>query len=373
MTVTGLVFSITMLTLAQTSAQFGSRLLRTVLQSNVTQFTLGVFLSTSVFCFVVLRNIRELQDAESRQAFVPHLSTAVAMLLGLASLAVFIYFVHHVSRAIQAQSIVKAVSDEFQSAIHRLFPEKVGEEDDPVEFQSALSESAPLAIIKANRVGYLQAMNVEALVQFACHYDVVILFTVSPGDFIVSGGQIGSIQAGDVAALPQNYSAKINDCLIVGEQRTPRQDIGCPINELVEVAVRALSPGINDPLTAISCIEYMTNGFADLVQRKPSAPFRSDNKGDLRLMLKTVETSQLIDSGFHQIRHYASNTPVVLLRMLECLAVIAQFTNDEKILNTLRKHGEIIKRTCGDQITEQLDCQEMIERIESLNHTIEAR
>lgn len=370
-TVTGVVFSITMLTLAQTSSQYGSRLLRSVLQSNVTQFTLGVFLSTTVFCFVVLRNVREFGDADSREAFVPHISTLASLVLGLISLIVFIYFVHQVSRAIEAQTIVRVVSNELLSAIDRLFPQKIGEEpeeDDPTDIRFL---NMPLRVIRSDKLGYLQSINGESLLEYATEHDLVLHVGYMPGQFVYKDSILCAIHTGNHENLPTNFDQIINDCFILGNRRTPRQDIECPINELVEVAVRALSPGINDPFTALSCVDHLCNALIQLVQRKQAPDVRADESGAVRLYLDSSDIHAMINTSFNQIRQYAGGAPAILIRIVEGLTEIAKFTTDSKTLSTLERHCNMLSRTCEATVPEAEDCQDFQKRVDQFHRVLE--
>ena len=364
-TVTGVVFSMTMLTLAQTSSQFGSRLLRSILDHNVTQATLGAFLGTSAFCFIVLRNVREYSATENSAPFTPHIATAAALVAGGSCLIVFIYFVHSVSSSIQAQSIVETVAHELDDAINGLFPDPVdAEQHDQTEKRIQLETNSSSLKVGAQKSGYLQSVNEESLLALAQKENMTIQTHLYPGQFVFQEMPICSVISHDRERLDDRFLSEVNQCFNVGNRRTPRQDIECPIHELVEVAVRALSPGINDPYTALACLDYLGNGLHTLVQRKVPSPERYDGEGQLRLIIKSGSIVSAIDAAFSQIRQYGSNSPAVLIRMIESLTVIAQATTDSTLLATLSRHCDMILRTAQLQIAEVHDRDDIAHRAE---------
>lgn len=368
--VTGVVFSITMLTLAQTSSQYGSRLLRTVLKNNVTQVTLGVFLSTAVFSFAVLKSVREPENGVAE--FVPHISTFMAMLMGLFSLIVFIYFVHHVSTAIQAQTIVRTVFHEFEDAINRLYPTVDSGEDSHVpDDLSDINAKKSLKNCYARSAGYLQGIDTETLVALADRYELLIRSEIHPGEFSPKGGLLCSIVLCEqLTEITDAVLDEIAACFITGVQRTPRQDIICSINELAEVAIRALSPGINDPFTAISCIDYLSSGLAMLVQRQPTSPLIRNRSGRLRLVLQAVCLEEIFGAAFHQIRLYGASDPEVLIHLSVALNRVAHQTRSEQSLTVITQHCNMLARVNEARTTELLRQNQVTEQIQKCRETI---
>lgn len=361
-TVTGVVFSVTMLTLAQTSAMFGSRLLRAFLNHNITQFTLAMFLGTSVYCFSILWMIRAVDGEEMS---VPLLSVSVGLLAGLGSLATFIYFIHHVSRSIQAQTVVRNVALELEDAIDRLFPEQLGdagalEQGDP-EAHDPLDEQHGITI-ESRSTGYLQAVDEQTLLEFAVEKDLVIRLVRRPGDFLAVGTPIAIASAQPVDDLAE----RIRECFLTGSRRTPRQDIECTVRELVEVAVRALSPGINDPHTAESCIDYLGAALTQLVQRKMPSAFRHDHEHRLRVIAKPTSFRDVLDAAFDEIRRHGRGNVSVTARLVETLVAIAQKTSRPADRDALLRQAAMLERGCEAELEEKYDRADVRERLREL-------
>jgi len=367
-TVTGVVFSITMLTLAQTSALFGSRLLRSFLNHNVTQFTLAVFLGTSLYCFTVLRTIREVNGGD---VFVPHISVGVGLLAGLASLATFVLFIHHVSRAIQAQTVVRNVAHELDEAIDRLFPHQIGEGDDhDDETDSHIpSDAEDEGIVESTSDGYVQAVDGPTLMELATEYDMVIRLLRRPGHFIAAGIPIAVLHP---PQPDEGLAERINACFLNGSRRTPRQDVECAIHELVEVAVRALSPGVNDPHTAIACIDYLGAGLMRLSRRSLPSPYRRDGTGRVRVIAEPITFGDALDAAFNEIRQHGCRTASVVIRLAETLLVIARKVTRPDDRDALLRQAAMLERGCEQGLTEKLDQADARRKLQELRELLQA-
>lgn len=365
-TVTGVVFSITMLTLAQTSALFGSRLLRSFLNHNVTQFTLAVFLGTSLYCFTVLRSVREVHGGD---VFVPHLSVGAGLLAGLMSLATFVLFIHHVSRAIQAQNVVRNVALELDEAIDRLFPEQLeqhGGRDEPIDLPIPDDPDGE-TVVESTSDGYVQAVDEPTLLELATEHDIVIQLLRRPGHFIAAGVPIAALQP------PQTdgeLGERINACFLTGSRRTPRQDVECAIHELVEVAVRALSPGVNDPHTAIACIDYLGAALMRLSQRSMPSPYRRDDEGRVRVMSDPITFGNALDAAFNEIRQHGCGTASVTIRLAETLLVIARKVTRREDQDALLRQAAMLSRGCEHALAEKLDQEDVREQLSALHELL---
>lgn len=363
-TVTGVVFSITMLTLAQTSSMFGPRLLRSFLNHNVTQFTLAVFLGTSLYCFAVLRTI---QEVDGGTIFAPHLSVGIGLLAGLGSLVTFVYFIHHVAYSIQVQNVVRNVALDLNGTIDRLFPEHLGEapEDEPDSNVNFEGEQA--TVIESTSTGYVQALNADSLMQIATSHDVVIRLERRPGHFIAHGTPIAAI-------LPpqpdEDLAAEINSCFLTGVRRTPRQDVECAIQELVEVAVRALSPGINDPHTAISCIDYLGASMIQLSQRAFPSPVREDDQGRVRVITGVTSFGDALDAAFDEIRQHARDSAAVMTRLAETLLAIARKLRRPADRDAVLRQAAMLERASEDALPEKYDRADVRERLRKVRDAL---
>lgn len=345
-------FSVSMVTLSLTTSQFGSRLLRTFLNSNATQVTLGVFLGASVYCLLVLQSIVTEED----QTFVPHLSIGLAVTSTVAAIGVFVFFMHHVAQSIQAQTVVRSVAADLDRAIEVLFPEKIGDAIEPnnendQEKTDSVDDHA-IAVCSEDE-GYLQAVDGGRLLDLAHDRDIVIELAYQPGDFVV--GETPLVRVISAARCDEELCEEIRSAFVTGSRRTPRQDIKCAIEELVEVAVRALSPGVNDPFTAVACIDYLGAALRRLASRKTPQPLRYDGEGKLRVIARPVTFEDALESAFGQIREYGRGSAVVLLRLLRALEIVAAEVNSSTAANAVKQHSEMVLSSARRNLQEDAD------------------
>lgn len=319
-TVAGLTFSITMLTLQLASSQFGPRLLRNFLRDRGNQLVLGTFIATFVYCLLVLRTVKGVEGS----SFVPHISVAVGILLSIASLAVLIYFIHHTAHSIRVETILASLAAETGAAIERLFPEKVGREV-PAEREPDRSmapvDAATARLIRPERSGYVQMVDGDALMNRAVDLGIVVHLAVGPGAFVTPDDVLMSAAPG--ARIDAAAADGLRAALVIGAERTPNQDLAFSIRRIVEIAQRALSPSVNDPTTAIYCIDRLGEALARLAERKMPEARRLDPEGHLRIVVQPVSFATLAHDSFSAVARYGmADADVVraLLRMLDRLA-----------------------------------------------------
>ena len=354
-------FSITIVALQLASSNFGPRLLRNFMQDTGNQIVLGTFIGTFIYCLLVLRTIHG--EGEGHSLFVPQLSVTVGTGLAIASIGVLIYFIHHASTIIQASHVITQVSGDLDKALKRLFPEKIGEGkpnnsrqvgEIPANFDS---EASP---IKATGEGYLQAIDDDELMKIARQYNLLVRLTTRPGKFIVKGSDLARVSP--QKQVNQSLNQQINDAFILGKERTEYQDVKFPIDQLVEIALRAISPGINDPFTAIRCIDRLSAGLSRLAQRDFPSPYRYDDEQNLRVIVEGVTFEGLIDAAFNQIRQYSKSDVAVTIRLLEAIACIATYTRNSKQRKALRRQAEMILNTSREQISPEQDQKDVQEK-----------
>lgn len=359
MSVAGTVFSITLVALQLASSQFGPRLLRNFMQDTGNQIVLGTFISTFIYCLLVLRTIR----GEDYDVFVPQISVTVGILLAIASIGVLIYFIHHVAVSIQSSHIIAEVGKDLNKAIDRLFPENIGHsvsdrqrwvEEIPANFER---EAAP---ILATGSGYLQALDEEQLINIAKSKDLLLRLVCRPGKFIVQGRELVTVWPGKL--VDRKLTKQIRDTFILGKERTEQQDAEFPINQLVEIAARAISPGVNDPFTAIRCIDQLSAALCLLAEREFPSSYRFDEDNNLRVIADRVTFAGLIDAAFNQIRQYSKPDIAVQIRLLEAISTIAKHTENKKYRQVLLHHANMIKRASDEQVSENCDRQDIQER-----------
>ncbi|MDQ6892289.1 MAG: DUF2254 domain-containing protein [Acidobacteriota bacterium] len=369
-TIAGVVFSLTLVALSLASSQFGPRLLRSFMRDTANQLVLGTFVATFLYCLLVLRTIRRADET----AFVPHLSVTIGALLAIASLGVLIYFVHHVSVSIQADEIIARVGAELVDGIERLFPEQIGEGLPSAQVLPAAGRlpedfGRKASTVPAAEDGYLQFIDAEALMALAIREDAVIRVERRPGQYLILGDPLVSVRTGNV--VDTKFSDAVNAAFVVGTQRTTFQDVEFPIDELVEIAARALSPGVNDPFTAMACVDRLGSALCRLARRDLPGPCRFDEQHKLRVFAPAVTFSGLLNRSFDQIRQNARTNAAVSVRLLETLLSIARAADRPEDKASVRRQAEMVARGAED-LPEEEDRRALRERHQAMEPALRA-
>jgi uncharacterized membrane protein len=351
-TVTATAFSITIVALQLAASNFGPRLLRNFMQDTGNQLVLGTFIATFIYCLLVLRTIH----GEDYNLFVPQLSVTVGIVLAITSIGVLIYFIHHASTIIQASHIITEVSHDFDQAIDRLFPEEIGqgisESQRPIgEIPEQFEQEA--GAIRVTDAGYLQMIDDDTLMKLASHHDLLIRLQARPGQFLVKGNELVKVYPRE--RVDRSLADHIKKSFILGRERTEQQDIEFPINQLVEIALRAISPAVNDPFTAIRCIDRLSAGLSSLAQRQFPSPYRYDQAQNLRVIAQVVTFERLVDQAFNPIRQYAQSDSAVTIRLLVAITRIAEANCYATYQFILRHHAEMILRGSKEGLSEEYD------------------
>lgn len=358
-TVAGTAFSIVIVALTLASSQFGPRLLRNFMQDTGNQVVLGTFIGTFIYCLLVLRTIR----GDDYNLFVPQIAVTVGIVLAIASIGVLIYFIHHASTSIQSWHVIGEVGKDLNYAIDHLFPQKIGQgnseqkrrwiEEIPVNFDK---EALP---VLATESGYLQAVDNERLMKIAKSNNLLLRLKHRPGKFVVRDSELVMVWPGE--RVDKKLCRQIQEAFILGLERTEQQDVEFCVNQLVEIALRAISPGINDPFTAIQCIDQLCAALCRLAQRDFPSPYRYDDEHNLRAIANPVTFAGLTDDAFNQIRQYGQSDVAVTIRLLEAIASIAPHTRNRKDREALLHHATMIERG-SKKLSEEQDRKDVEER-----------
>lgn len=317
-TVAGVVFSVTLVALSLASAQYSSRVLRNFISDKGTQSVLGAFVGVYAYCLVVLRAIRGGDDGDG----VPSLAVMGGMILGFIGIAILIYFIHHIARAIQANTILAEVSADTIEAIDNLYPESAGV--DGVATGPALKATLDWYPVLADRTGYLQSTDTDGLLAFASERETVVRMEIMVGQFVIEGVPVLSL----LHRSPTDKDRRqLSWLYAVGHQRTVEQDAAFGIRQLVDVALKALSPGVNDTTTAVMCIDHLTAILVRLTDRSIECCFRSKD-GEVRLLTTGPTYADLVSDSFDQIRQSASANVTILEGLLGSLELLASRTTD---------------------------------------------
>ena len=352
MTVISIVFSLTITTLAQTSSHFGPRVLRNFTSHRGVQFTLGTFIATFVFCLLVLRTVRSVQESQ----FVPYIAVNVGVLLTLSSLAVLIYFIHHIAQSIQAERLIADAGREIVSTLPAQFPEQKLSKAQSAEPSSEMWKQAQT--LTREDIGYVQLFDTHKLVGEAEAAGALVRVHVRPGDFVCSGAPIMDVLS--KAPLSTDSRERLVSCLQLSHRRTAMQDPIYSVQQLVEIAAHALSPGINEPFTALSCIDWLGAALVLASQRDVPPTQLFDAQGSLRALVRPVTFEELARTAFDQIRVYGASNTDVMLRLMELISTMAKRTSREDIRAVLSMHANLIA-TDSAHIVNAMDRQRVLE------------
>lgn len=335
-TVVSTVFSITIVALTLASNAFGPRLLRNFMRDRGNQLVLGAFTATFVYCLLVLRSVRGGEDA----AFVPHVSITVALALVLVNVGVLIFFIHHVAMSIQADQVIAVASRDLEHSI-AAFLGRAAPREDPGELAVA-GPGLPLVI---RRSGYLQAIDEDRLLAVLSRRRAFARLAFRPGQFIVDGAEIARIWlAAPADELDERGACELRETFLIEDRRTPMQDLEFSIHQLVEIAARALSPGINDPFTAATCIDWLAEGLCKLAAGPLPDARRCDEHGALRIVGCPFTFDGVIDAAFDPMRQNAANTPYVLIRLMDRLITLASRVRTPAARAAVLRHARKVER-----------------------------
>lgn len=344
-TVTGVTFSLTILAISYATGQYGPRLLSNFMQDRTNQFTLGTFISTFLYCLMILRTVRSAEEGDNaanallQGAFVPHISVFIALLLTLSSVAVLIHFIHHIPESIHIPNVLHDVGSRLNKKIDDLYPEQIGQqlskknEPDDDWIQSQLSRATT---IRSNKDGYLQGVADDTLITAAEENELLVKLVRRPGDFVSAGEPLMKVASEN--DLSDELRQQLLGGFIWGYTRTETQDAFYLIDQLVEVAARALSPGVNDPMTAIMSMNWLQSALMRIAGREMPSRFRYDQQEQLRLIAgNAIGLEAFCEAIFTQLRPYVATDANAARHML-------------RMINTLKMHGG------NGELRELLEC-----------------
>jgi uncharacterized membrane protein len=334
-TVAGVVFSITIVALSLTSSQYTSRVLRNFMRDHSNQVVLGVFVGIFAYCLVVLRTIRSGDEG----AFVPSLAVLGGLALAFLGIGFLIFFIHHIAISIQASSIIAAAALETKTAIDQFFPDGLGDslEDDVDVRRAATDAERHWTAIASRATGYIESVDGNGLLEFAVRYCTIVRMERGIGEFVVESTPLISV----AGPLPEKASAELNAMFVITHQRTVQQDVGFGIRQIVDITLKALSPGVNDTTTGVMCVDYLAVILVQLAQRRITTAYRLA-EGDLRLITRAPTFQSLVSEAFNQIRQNAEGNVAVLTKLLEALETIATATRHGERLQCLKTQAQLV-------------------------------
>jgi len=336
----GVVFSMTLVAITMASSQFGSFLLRAFLRDTGTQTVLGTYSATIVYCICLLL----LLPFSATIDLVPQIAITFALLLLFLDLAMLIYYFNHVAVSVQASNVVAVVARELGSIIEG---ELEAARATPVEASAAIkSRHKSIRIegkaVRAMRSGYIRAFDYDGLTRVASKHDLVFLITRMTGDFLATGEPWLLAWPGDEKVIG-SITGQVNSMCLTGETGTMLQDPMFGIGQLVVIASRALSPAVNDPLTAIMCVDRLGEALGKIVARGERTVYRDDAGENLRVIAESYSFGLLAGAAFNMIRQYGRGSAEVLLRMLASTRYVAPFCRTDDQRQVLLQHARLIE------------------------------
>jgi len=333
--VAGVVFSITILVLSISSTQFGPRLLRNFMAHFGTRLALGTFVAVFIYCLITLALIREKR--------VPQVSLLIGLCLGIASFLVLIYFIHHVTEFIHAPRILDDAAKRLKKSLGETFPERqendnhsAGEEDPHLRLVPV--ESARIIYSPFN--DYIEMIDLHRLIKLGQKHDVVIRLLRRSGHFIDAGSPLALVTPVESADDP--LSDKILECFAHNHERTGTQDPEFTVEQLVQIALRALSPGINDPFTAMDCIDRLTGALVLLSERQLPPSLHRDSEERIRVITIPLTYEGIIEASFDQVRQNSRGNIAVSIRLLDSIASLAERSLPVAFRSALREQAKAI-------------------------------
>jgi uncharacterized membrane protein len=356
MTVVSIVFAILLMTLTLASTQFSPRILISFVRDHVTQWTLGIFLGTFSYCIAALPAARSLPTP-----FAPVVTIVGAMALAPVCVAWLIYFIHHISIAISVNHIVDRISRETELVIDELMPYPRRPSHLGKAFGAALEDLKHL--IASRRSGYIRFVDIPNLRTLAKSYGVCVRLERRVGQFVPEGGALLMVSRGD--RISEDRALELLATFDIGPTRTMQQDIEFGIVQIVDIALRAISPAVNDPTTAISAVDQLSSILIRWVSRAPPEGYFYDPPHVLRVIVRWIDFEGVLDLAFEQIRHYSVADAAVSLRMMRALSDIASTTADPAIRAHLLERGQRLMDGCAGRL-EEFDMARLRRRLSRL-------
>jgi uncharacterized membrane protein len=322
-TVTGVVFSVTIVALQLASQQFTPRILRQFMSDRANQLVLGVFIGTFTYTLLVQRTVRS--PEESADAFVPSVAITMAVVFALVSIGFLIFFIDHAARSIQANTIMARVTRETLDSFPRVAQ---ADDRDVAELPADVVPAAEPAIVRAHRSDYITGLDYGRLVELARRHDLLLGVEHRVGAFVMEGVPLLRVWGG--ASSAEAVHGELRDAYVFGPGRTPHQDPEIGIIELVDIAVKALSPGINDPTTATMAIDRLGQLVRAIGSGRPAARARRDEDGRIRLILPAYEFAHMVGMAFDQIRHYGVSNPTVAIKLVTTMGAVAALVGERE-------------------------------------------
>ncbi len=361
--VAGVSFSVTIASLTLASQQFGPRLIRNFIEDRFTQTVLGFFVATFLFCILSMQLSGALVDHANH---TPTYTLIVTLVLTIVDLLLLVLFIHHICVSIQADSVIAGVFSELRQCIKVLLPEDGKTTEPSRTLVREIDNGLP---VQALEDGYLQHIDIPSLVEYSEKHDLKIKFEHRAGDYLLSRSVLSYVGGSNI---PPNCEKMINDFVVTGYARSPRQDLEYCVRQLVEIALRALSPSVNDPFTAMTCIDRLGTALSDIANRPMPSSEHVDSAGVARVLVEFPDYKGLVDASFNQIRQAADGHIDVTIRLLEIICLVISQTRTSQQADALQHQANLIYSACTDSNIQSPDKKAIEERYLKINDAIES-
>jgi uncharacterized membrane protein len=341
MTVVSIVFAILLMTLTLASMQFSPRIIVSFAKDRVTQWTLGIFLGTFSYCMAALPAARSFPHP-----FAPVATVLGAMILALTCVGWLLFFIHHISQAISVNHIVDRIAKETEGVIDDImpwphWPDRLKHGEMPKASPDEIALASPES-------GYIRFIDTQRLLRLAKDYRVRIRVLRRVGHFVPAGIPLVMVAKGD--RLGSEGSARVLAAFDTGPTRTLQQDVEFGVLQIVDIALKAISPAVNDPTTAISCVDQLSRIMIRFVSRQPPDELLFDPPGVVRVSVGWIHFARLLEAAFEQIRMYSKTDLAVSLRLLRAFSDIATSTPDPEFRRILIERGSRTVAGCAEKL-----------------------
>ena len=332
------------MTLTLASMQFSPRIIVSFSRDRVTQWTLGIFLGTFSYCMAALPAARSLPHP-----FAPVATVLGAMALAIVCVGLLLFFIHHISQAISVNHIVDRIAEETVAMIDDVMPRP--RHPKPLKDAAPLRPNPSEVAVLSDASGYIRFIDKRRLVATAKHYHVSIRVLRRVGHFVPAGIPLMMVSKGN--RLPSEETAELLAAFDIGPTRTLQQDVEFGVLQIVDVALKAISPAVNDPTTAINCVDQLSRILIHFASREPPEELLYDPPGIVRASIRRIHFERLLEAAFERIRMYAKTDVAVSLRLLRALGNIAASTPDPEFRRILVEHGMRTMAGCAEKLGEE--------------------
>lgn len=325
--VAGVVFSVVIVALQLSSSQFGPRILQNFTEDRSTQIVLGTFIGTFSYALLVKWSIRD--SASEMESFVPALSVTIAVALAIICMFLLIYFIDHLVHFIRASNVVTRMSRAATNIAIRPFPEGVGRAVPTGEKAAAIASGAAHPLRTSfDESGYLQAIDGRLLFDLEKEAEFTVEMATEIGAYLLPGEVLAWIRT-DGRRLGEKIEGQVKAAFVTGPDRTPLHDVDWALLEMKDMAVKALSPGINDPTTAILCINCIGQVLVRLGSQTPAEPLRTGKAGKIKLLTRPLPFGRAVEDAFGPIRHHGGADPAVATHLFQVLGRVGAAVREE--------------------------------------------